>query len=624
MKSLAYAISLFMFFLISCNNKINEKDDNDGFQDCDAEIDIDLDSENDSENDNNEMCNSDSDCKKNEVCDPYGDCLCDVSKGFFIKYKNECIDYVKFNNIFCSGHGWSYEVMPEFLMGYTGIINDGEEDNVICNTCLWGYAGDNCEKKMDLGGYSDSFMEWSEASGSWDLIKPAPYCENDLNCVDGLKCENGYCICPGNVEFKDNFVAELISMNFGMNESKNSFSGQDLAKLNSFQLLLDGEPHDLANIRCLSNVRKIVVIGNNGRTDMNELGYLKKVQHLAVIVEEQDTINWISEMDNLLSLDVTLYCDSSLEFLEKSKSADSIVNLELRVFGWNGCFLPVGHFSPLNKIKNLTMLHLRVDEAIKNPVEINLKMLSEMKNLRSLYIENFNEKIVNVSVLNELPEIRSITLLSNGGYNLKDLKRNEKLVSLAVTDSVVTEKIAEVFPNITNLYYGDITGKGSITVLSGLNNLVTLMISGDLVESNYHGQENSLKDMIHLKGLEIAPLIGGNLKFLERMKYLESLQLLGFFPDSSERDISVLKDKKYFLHFYDSTGGTRAVDSFVENCKNGGTLCRNDVGKYIRYYEDNRKNINIISPKFKLEEQAENIDFLLENGVDVSIGDSSD
>jgi len=617
MKLPAYLLNIalcFLFFL-SCEQSNVENNDSEKLGNDFNDFDI---AQIDSETDDSESaeCIKDSDCGENEVCDPYGDCLCDAGEGLFFKYDGKCINYFEANRLFCNGHAGMIDVNPEFLKGGCAFIEKGQEKEIVCTSCLLGYVGKFCEKKID--GYKDSVMELDEENNMVDFPFPEPYCKSDSDCVEGLSCIDGYCECGGEVKFEDKNMAYLVAAHLGLKVERTVFTGKELLSIKDFQLDLSGESVDLTGLRCLSNIRKIVIPGGGSNQDFTEVTYLKKVQHLASVLYSD--ISWIADMENLLSLDIMI--DGSLhtlDFIENFKSAQFLTSLELWIYCINGSCDNL-NFTPLKKLKSMQTTAIF---AMKDKIpEIDFEIFSEMKNLKEIYIRNnYGGVAKNVSKLNNINNLISLGI-DMEGYDLSDLNPNSQIIFLVVNDNVVTTPVVDLFPNLMYLSYIDLGVKNTAEIISGLKRIKNLKLdySASDLDIKYDGTEEIISEMEHLRYLYIAPFTDrDDFDFIRGNKYLHLIQLRS--PSQEKpRDTSALEDLLYLSIFYDDSGGTADFSSFVQNCKNGGTLCRTDSDKYFSsgYKNEqgrNHREIHLESSEFDVSEEMDNINYLKDAGV---------
>lgn len=607
-----FNIALCFLFLLSCEQSKVDNNDSDNSEINDSDV-VQIDSESD-DSESTVECSKDSDCGKNEVCDPYGDCLCNAGERLFFKYDGECISYFEANRLFCNGHAGMIDVNPEFLKGGCAFIEKGQENEVICTSCLLGYVGKFCEKKID--GYNDSGMELDEENNKVDFPFPEPYCKNDSDCVEGLKCIDGYCECEGEVIFEDEDMTYLVAAHLGLKDGRTVFSGKELLSIKDFQLVLYKESTDISNLRCLSNIRNIAIPGVEDGQDLTEVTYLKKVQHLAGVFSSKD-ISWIENMENLLSLNISIDGGwTSINFIESFLSRESVTKFELWVYCGVG-FCENFDFSPIKNFENLDSLVVLV-RGDKIP-EIDFEIFSELKNLKEIYIRNYGGVAKNISKLNNLSSLISFGI-DMEGYNLSDLNQNNEFISLVVSDSVVTAPVAELFPNLMYLTYIDLGTKNTAEIISGLNKIKNLKIDNNTIGLKYEGLENVISEMRNLRTLWISPFIGkSSMGFVKNNKYLERIQLLNAARDEKPRDISVVEDLLYLYIYEDMSGGSNTFAPFVENCKNGGTLCREDSDIYLSGLKNEDgvkfKKLFLSSPNLDVLEEMSNINYLRDAGV---------
>jgi len=577
-------------------------------------------------------CHSTKDCGENEVCDPYGDCVCDQRVRLPLKYDGvDCMGADDLPYIFCNGKVFSIMLSdgPE-MKGYTTILKKGEEAYITC-ACVPGFEGEFCERSLE--GYPDKLPHYPGEVSSIEEYKkfdslyndPEPNCVDENDCPEGMICgETGLCECVGPIEFKDNRLKNIIFSELNKN-TEDSVTGAELNTLKEIPL---DNFYDLSGIKCLQRLRNLAVVLFDNGTDLSEIRYLKNLQRLTisqredVYGEQPCDLSWVGDLKNLLELDLTLNY-TCLPSLNAAEMPPFVTSFELYLEPFEGD-MTTADFSFVGQFEHLSYFTLKsYDYAGADYVtfHFDLALLAKNKFLRWIILENPYGSASNPATINEFKLLHTLNLLT--ATSIKELQPNEKVRYALLSGDTADAPIAERFPRLRSLTIRDYFGVFDFKNLEGAD-LFDFAFLGNYTDFNspYAGYGEILAGMKNLRRLLFFPITEPEETYwMKDKKYLNYLRIDADNNDLTYeeiKDISVVADMLYLTYYDDDVWGATTLQPFVDNCKNGGALCRNDAAAF-SLAPDGAKGVLLWHHPLDKKEETDNITYLEEHGVKVII-----
>jgi len=574
-------------------------------------------------------CRSSKDCGENEVCDPYGDCVCDQRVRLPLKYDgDDCMKLEELPFAFCNGKAGAITIFdaPE-MKGYTAILKKGEEAYIQCG-CIPGFEGEFCEKTLE--GYPDKLPHYpGEVSSIEEYEKigsryndPEPNCVDENDCPEGMTCgETGLCECVEPVEFKDerlrNFILEALHKNL-----EDPITGTEL---NAIKDIAIDTLTDISGVKCLQGVRNLALVWLNNGADMSEMRYLQNLQRLTILQrvdlygEQPCDLSWLGDLKNLLELDLTLNY-TCLPSLNTAEMPPFVTSFELYLEPFEGD-MTTADFSFVGQFEHLSYFTLKsYDYAGADYVtfHFDLALLAKNKSLRWIILENPYGSASNPATINEFKLLHTLILLT--ATSIKELQPNEKIRYALLSGDTADAPIIERFPRLRSLSIRDYFGVFDFKNLAGAD-LFDCAFLGNF-NFPYTGYGEILAGMKNLRRLLFSPITEPEETYwMKDKKYLNYLRIDADNNDLTYeeiKDISPVADMRYLVYYDDDVWGATTLQPFVDNCKNGGALCRNDAAAF-SLAPDGAKGVLLWHHPLDKNDEADNITYLEEHGVKVII-----
>ena len=333
----------------------------------------------------------------------------------------------------------------------------------------------------------------------------------------------------------------------------------------------------------LLKVKSLIVVEakSKGIKDVSGLEYMKNLENLTLEEVKLENIKFISNLRQLKSLSITY---GELEDIGPLAELEHIESLSLR----NN---KISDLSPLSQMKKIKLLDLN-SNYIKD-----IKPLFTAKSLRTLTVANNQISNANLAGIEQLKNVKSLSLSNNGLTNIEHITPMKKLVELDLSKNELEniEPLSRMSTvqslNLEENYISD------ITPLSQLTGLYDLKLASNEIRDVRPVQELGKRMYIDVQRQKI---------FLEDVEKDKEVKIPIYNLQGEPLDTIQLKNGDGIVNNGSvkwSTTGEKTYEFILDikpeenRIKFNGTVIQNVVERLDEIKEDNEQKENVILDK---------------------------
>ncbi|MEG7819173.1 NEAT domain-containing protein [Bacillus paranthracis] len=333
----------------------------------------------------------------------------------------------------------------------------------------------------------------------------------------------------------------------------------------------------------LLKVKSLIVVEakSKGIEDVSGLEYMKNLENLTLEEVKLENIKFISDLRQLKSLSITY---GELEDIGPLAELEHIESLSLR----NN---KISDLSPLSQMKKIKLLDLN-SNYIKD-----IKPLFTAKSLRTLTVANNQISNANLAGIEQLKNVKSLSLSNNGLTNIEHITPMKKLVELDLSKNELEniEPLSRMSTvqslNLEENYISD------ITPLSQLTGLYDLKLASNEIRDVRPVQELGKRMYIDVQRQKI---------FLDDVEKDKEVKIPIYNLQGEPLDTIQLKNGDGIVNNGSvkwSTTGEKTYEFILDikpeenRIKFNGTVIQNVVERLDEIKEDNEQKENVILDK---------------------------
>lgn len=333
----------------------------------------------------------------------------------------------------------------------------------------------------------------------------------------------------------------------------------------------------------LLKVKSLIVVEakSKGIKDVSGLEYMKNLENLTLEEVKLENIKFISNLRQLKSLSITY---GELEDIGPLAELEHIESLSLR----NN---KISDLSPLSQMKKIKLLDLN-SNYIKD-----IKPLFTAKSLRTLTVANNQISNANLAGIEQLKNVKSLSLSNNGLTNIEHITPMKKLVELDLSKNELEniEPLSRMSTvqslNLEENYISD------ITPLSQLTGLYDLKLASNEIRDVRPVQELGKRMYIDVQRQKI---------FLDDVEKDKEVKIPIYNLQGEPLDTIQLKNGDGIVNNGSvkwSTTGEKTYEFILDikpeenRIKFNGTVIQNVVERLDEIKEDNEQKENVILDK---------------------------
>ncbi|MFV0952869.1 NEAT domain-containing protein [Bacillus paranthracis] len=333
----------------------------------------------------------------------------------------------------------------------------------------------------------------------------------------------------------------------------------------------------------LLKVKSLIVVEakSKGIKDVSGLEYMKNLENLTLEEVKLENIKFISNLRQLKSLSITY---GELEDIGPLAELEHIESLSLR----NN---KISDLSPLSQMKKIKLLDLN-SNYIKD-----IKPLFTAKSLRTLTVANNQISNANLAGIEQLKNVKSLSLSNNGLTNIEHITTMKKLVELDLSKNELEniEPLSRMSTvqslNLEENYISD------ITPLSQLTSLYDLKLASNEIRDVRPVQELGKRMYIDVQRQKI---------FLDDVEKDKEVKIPIYNLQGEPLDTIQLKNGDGIVNNGSvkwSTTGEKTYEFILDikpeenRIKFNGTVIQNVVERLDEIKEDNEQKENVILDK---------------------------